>query len=92
MVNRHTEIPERFPYGVLSRGHPDISDVKCHWTHGGDWVKMPIDRTTRLKAGDDNYEVVRIESYIDEEGEIRKGVCYTKGCPYLWASHYWANL
>ena len=44
---------------------------------------MPNDRTEKLKAGDDNYEIVRVESYIDEEGEIRKGVCYSKSASDL---------
>ena len=49
-----------------------------HWTHVGEWAKLPTNRDEKLQEGDENYEIVRIESYIDEEGVIKKGVCYTK--------------
>ena len=44
----------------------------------GEWAKIPINKDERLKENDDNYEIVRIESYIDEDGTIKKGVCYSK--------------
>ena len=82
-VNRYTEKPETFPMGILRRGHAKISDLDLHWTHVGEWAKIPINRDEKLKEGDDNYEVVRIESYIDEEGAIKKGYAILKH-PQKW--------
>ena len=70
-VKRHTEIPTEFPVGIPSRGHAKISDLKLHWTHVGEWANMPRNRDQKLKKGDENYEIVRVESYIDEEGKIK---------------------
>ena len=39
---------------------------------------MPRNRDQKLKRGDENYDIVRVESYIDEEGKIRRAVCQTK--------------
>ena len=83
LVVRHKEIPDKFPVGIQKLNHPPCTDIRLGWSHQGEWVKMPINRTEKLKANDDNYVVVRVESYIDEEGEIKKGVCYSKSASDL---------
>merc|ERR1711874_890531 len=56
-------------------GHPQPSDLDLHWTQEGEWAKIPIERFTRLNK-DSPHEIVRVESYIDEQGVIRKAVSY----------------
>merc|ERR1711895_279589 len=56
-------------------GHPQPSDLNLIWTHDGEWAKIPIERNARLHE-DTPHEIVRVESYIDEEGVIRKAVSY----------------
>merc|ERR1711874_28895 len=56
-------------------GHPQPSDLNLVWTHDGEWAKIPIKRNARLHE-DTPHEIVRVERYIDEEGVIRKAVCY----------------
>merc|ERR1711874_696004 len=56
-------------------GHPQPSNLNLHWTHEGEWAKIPIERFTRLNK-DSPHEIVRVESYIDEQGVIRKAVSY----------------
>merc|ERR1711874_813403 len=58
-------------------GHPQPSDLNLIWTHDGEWAKIPIERNARLHE-DTPHEIVRVQSYIDEEGVIRKAVCYER--------------
>ena len=76
-VTRYNSIPTEFPMTIPQGGHARISDLNLHWTHTGEWAKIPRNRDQRMKKGDNDYDIVRVESYIDEEGQIRKAVCYT---------------
>ena len=78
LVIRHKEIPEKFPIGIPKKDHPPSTDIKCGWTFQGSWHKFPVNKDAVIKSDDDNYLVVRVEPYIDEEGEIKEAVCHTK--------------
>merc|ERR1711874_875328 len=56
-------------------GHPQPSNLDLHWRYEGEWAKIPIERYTRLNK-DSPHEIVRVQSYIDEQGVIRKAVSY----------------
>merc|ERR1711913_257178 len=56
-------------------GHPQPSILNLHWSYEGEWAKIPIERYTRLNQ-DSPHEIVRVQSYIDEQGIIRKAVSY----------------
>merc|ERR1711874_493522 len=72
----HARTPTTTPQCVRALdGHPQPSDLDLHWTHEGEWAKIPIERYTRLNK-DSPHEIVRVESYIDEQGVIRKAVSY----------------
>merc|ERR1711874_185079 len=56
-------------------GHPQPSNLNLQWMYEGEWAKIPIERYTRLNK-ESPYEIVRVQSYIDEQGVIRKAVSY----------------
>ena len=75
-VKRHTITPIQTPPCINSlEGHPRPSVLKLDWTHTGEWAKIPKDRNARIHE-DTPHEIVRVESYIDEDGIIKKAVCY----------------
>ena len=75
-VNYYNSIPTEFPMTIQREGHAKISNLDLHWTYQGEWAKIPRDRNYRGRRYDSNYDIVRIERYIDEDGNIRKAVCY----------------
>ena len=59
----------------LGENHPDTSNLAAGWTYSGEWALAP----TLRKRGDPDYNnrrEVRVEKYIDQEGNIKKAVCY----------------
>merc|ERR1711913_99745 len=64
----HTTRPTQTPECVRALdGHPLPSDLNLGWTHTGEWAKIPKERNARIHE-DTPHEIVRVESYIDEEG------------------------
>merc|ERR1711874_875230 len=77
-MRKYSTRPTQTPECVRALdGHPLPSDLNLKWTHDGEWAKIPKERNARLHE-DTPHEIVRVESYIDEEGVIRKAVCYER--------------
>ena len=74
-----------FPPGINKRNHAQPSMLKLGFTFEGEWARIPRNRMDRGPNYTD-FDIVRIEKYIDEEGDIRRAVCYGKENKelYVW--------
>ena len=82
------EHPIGYPkYPVLDKSwHPAPGNLKLGYSYQGEWAKIPVDRDDKSGPNYKKYHIVRIEKYVDEDGIIRKAICYQKDANelYIW--------
>ena len=85
MVKRyetHMDFPSE---PILDRNwHPAPSDLKLNHSYEGDWARLSVDRDDKSGPLYKRYHIVRVEKYIDEEGDIKKAVCYQRDASALF--------
>ena len=61
----------------LPEGHPTFTTLDLEWSRSGKWIAIPKKRDTENKGEEvHNYNLARLEPYIDREGVEHKAVCY----------------
>ena len=63
--------------------HPKPSMLDLDFSYKGEWARMPKDRLDKTGPLYKNFYIVRIECYIDVDGEIKKAICYQKDASLL---------
>ena len=58
--------------------HPEPCDLKLQYSRNGEWVRVPINRNDNSGPGYKDYNIARLEKYVDTEGVMRKAICYKK--------------
>merc|ERR1711874_406088 len=58
--------------------HPKPNKLKLFFSHNGEWVRVPVRREDTSGPDYTEFNIARLEKYIDIEGEIKKAVCYKK--------------
>ena len=74
-IAKYHSSPREFPLGIKREGHAKASMLDLKFSYPGEWAKIPLDRMDK-GPNYTKYDIVRIERYVDEEGNIRKAVCY----------------
>ena len=74
---KHIATPQKGGEIEKLEWHPDPTDLNLHWSFEGYWIQIPLDPNQRgpMKGSYDS-RIARVEMFIDEDGTIRKGVCY----------------
>ena len=69
--------------------HPAPGYLKLDYTFQGEWARIPVDRNDNSGPLYKKYHIVRVEKYIDEEGNIRKAICYQKDASafFIWFNY-----
>ena len=73
-VAKYHDTKVGFPPGVqIDRtNHPKPSMLNLGFTFQGEWARMPKDKQDKTGPLYKEYQIVRVEKYIDEEGIIKK--------------------
>ena len=58
--------------------HPKPIKQKLVFSYSGEWVRVPVRRGDTSGPDYIEYNIARLEKYIDIEGEVKKAVCYKK--------------
>ena len=76
------ENPMDFPIEPIldKTWHPAPSNLKLNHSHEGDWARLSVERDDKSGPLYKNYHIVRVEKYIDEEGDIKKSCLLSEGC------------
>ena len=82
---KHHANPKGYPkgYALDKTWHPKPSMLDLDFSYKGEWARMPKDRLDKTGPLYKNFYIVRIEYYINEDGEIKKAICYQKDASLL---------
>ena len=62
----------------LEEGHPRFTTLNLVWSLTGVWMGVPKYSTAFIKEGEEvhNYNVARVEKYVDKEGNVKEAMAY----------------
>ena len=69
------KVAPTFPAGVNNVGHPKATRQNLVWTHNGEWILVPVDKSDKGPEFRETL-VARIERSIDIYGNIKKALSY----------------
>ena len=73
---------------ALEDNHPRFTTLDLEWSLTGKWVGVPKSSTAFVREGEEvhNYNVARVESYIDKDGFIRSAMAsgFCSGSIMVW--------
>ena len=77
---KHHANPKGYPkcYALDKTWHPKPSMLDLDFSYKGEWARMPKDRLDKTGPLYKNFYIVRIECYIDVDGEIKKAIYVTR--------------
>ena len=73
----HMSQPKREIKLAATTWHPEPCLLNLKWTYEGYWILVPMDLgQTGPRFKDKRFRVARVETYIDTDGVVRKGLLW----------------
>ena len=79
---------------TLEDDHPRFTTLDLEWTLTGKWVGVPKSSTAFVREGEEvhNYNVARVESYVDKDGFTKTAMVYGFCCGSIMVWYDWVEV
>merc|ERR1711874_229267 len=58
--------------------HPKPCDLKLQYSCQGEWVRVPKSRDDQSGPDYKEFNITRLEKYVDKDGKLQKAICYKR--------------
>ena len=76
--DRHEHAHPKCVWKNLEQGHPSFTTLDLEWSMTGHWEGVPKSAAAYVREGEEvhNYNIARVEKYVDKEGNEHEAMAY----------------